>query len=112
MAALGITTIFAEILYEPYKISLPKVGVTITPDVALGTIEGYKMAADLISPIDGQVIQVNELLNSLASEGKFLDPVIADPYNNGWMLVVKLLKPDEIKTLLSAQGYKDLILNG
>ena len=112
MAVLGITTILGEILYEPYKISLPKVGATITQDTALGTIEGYKMSADLISPISGQVIQVNDLLNSLSNAGTFLDPVIADPYNSGWMLVVQLIKPDELKDLMSAQGYKDLVLKG
>jgi glycine cleavage system H protein len=112
MAVLGITTVFAEALMEPNKISLPTVGVTITQDIALGTIEGFKLAADLISPVSGQVIQVNELLNSLAHENKFMDPIIEDPYNGGWMLVVQLTKPDELKGLMSAQSYKDLIISG
>jgi glycine cleavage system H protein len=109
IAVIGITKILEEIIYEPFKISMPKTGNTLACDLAFGSIEGYKMVSDLISPVSGQVIQINDFLNLLMNQGKVLEPIINDTYNTGWMLVVKLSNLEELKTLLSAQNYRDLV---
>jgi glycine cleavage system H protein len=107
---MGITSVMEKILYEPFKISLPKTGSKLTQADDLGTIEGYKISADLISPVSGTVIQINDFLLTLMNQGTVLEPVINDPYNGGWMLVVELSKPDELKALLTAQSYRDLVM--
>ena len=109
IAVIGITTTLDEILYEPFKISLPKVGDKIAQGDAFGTIEGYKMTSDLLTPVSGTVIQINDFLNSLVIQGTVLEPVINDPYNSGWMIVVQLAKPNELAPLLTAQAYRDLV---
>ena len=98
-----------KILFEPFKISLPKNGSNLVLSNDFGTIEGYKMVADLISPVSGTVIQINDFLLTLMNQGTVLEPVINDPYNGGWMLVVQLSKPDELKSLMTAQNYRDLV---
>jgi len=75
----------------------------------LASIEGYKISADLKSPVSGTVLQINDFLLTLMNQGTVLEPVINDPYNGGWMLVVELSKPDELKTLMNAQSYRDLV---
>ncbi len=109
IVAIGITTTLDEILYEPFKISLPKVGDKIARFDTIGVIEGYKMTADLLTPVSGTVLQVNDFLNSLVRQGTVLEPVINDPYNGGWMIVVQLAKPSELASLLTAQAYRDLV---
>ena len=109
MAVLGITTTLDEILFEPFKISLPKVGFKMTAGDTFGTIEGYKMSADLLTPVSGTVIQINDFLNSLVIQGTVLEPVINDPYNSGWMLVIQLTRTSELNSLLTAQAYRELV---
>lgn len=106
---MGITTTLDEILFEPFKILLPKVGDKLIPGEAFGTIEGYKMISDLLSPVSGTVLQINDFLISLMIQGTVLEPVINDPYNGGWMIVVQLAKPAELVSLLTAQAYRDLV---
>ena len=109
IAAMGITTTLNEILFEPFKILLPKVGDKLAQGDAFGTIEGYKMISDLLTPVSGTVIQINDFLNSLVRQGTVLEPVINDPYNSGWMIVVQMAKPGELASLLTAQAYRDLV---
>ena len=109
VSVMGITTTLDEILYEPFKISLPKVGDKLAAGNAFGSIEGYKMTADLLTPVSGTVIEINDFLNSLMMQGTVLEPVINDPYNSGWMVVVQLSKPGELTALLTAQAYRDLV---
>ena len=109
LVVIGISTSLVETIYEPYILSLPQVGDALTYDNILGSITGYKMSSDLISPVSGTVVQINKFLTDPVGRGAYILPLVDDPYNSGWMLVVKLSKPDELKTLLTAQSYKELV---
>ena len=65
-----------------------------------GDIESVKATSELISPVSGEVVKANEEL-------KDQPELINDsPYEDGWMLVVKMSNPDEVDSLMSAQEYK------
>ena len=110
IVVMGITTTMVEILYEPYNLSLSQVGTTLASGDAFGIIAGYKMTADLISPVSGTLVEINNFLIGLGKQGSALiSPINDDPYDAGWMVVVQLSKPDELKSLMSAQSYRDLV---
>lgn len=109
VAVLGVSTTLVEILFEPYKILLDKATSAINRSEAFGTIEGYKMAADLLSPVSGKILQVNDSLIKASNEGKTLDALRNDPYNSGWLAVILLSKPAELDSLITAQAYRDSI---
>ena len=91
-----------EILGEPYNISLLPAGTSIDAGGPFGAIEGYKMNADLITPVSCVITQTN---NSVIAY------ITNDPYNSGWILVIQLTKPEELKSLLTSQNYKNLVAN-
>ncbi len=97
---VGITATMVEILGEPYNISLLPSGTEIYSNGAFGSMEGYKMNADLITPVSGKIIQTNSSVTARVTE---------DPYNGGWIIVVQLSKPEELKSLLTPQKYRDLV---
>jgi len=110
VVVIGVSTTMVDILANPYHLTLPKVGATLVIDDVFGAMEGTKMSADLISPLSGTVLQVNEVLNSLVKQGSPLTPLIQDPYNSGWMMVVQLNKPAELDNLVTPQRYIELVL--
>jgi len=109
IAVMGITTTMVEILYEPYNIELPVVGDIFAIGDAFGIISGYKLIADLINPVSCKVLEVNDFLNSLVKQGTVLEPIINDPYNGGWLVVVRLSKPGELNNLMNAEAYRNLV---
>ena len=109
MVVMGITPTFVEMLGEPYQISLPDVGTVLSADDSFGTVEGYKITADLITPVSGGVIEVDEWVLANSSEGALIPQLNGDPYNSGWLIVVQLSKPGELSSLLNAQAYLKLL---
>jgi glycine cleavage system H protein len=106
--AVGITTTMVEIIYQPYNISLSPVGTSLAKEDDFGAIEGYKLSSDLISPISGTVIQINNSLIGISKSNVIITPINDDPYNAGWLIIVRLSNPAELNFLLSAQSYMDL----
>jgi glycine cleavage system H protein len=104
IAILGITTTLVAILYEPYKIALPKVGQKLVKDDGVGEVEGFKVSTDLITPVTGEVLQVNTFLEAFDGEA-MIAPLNYDPYNSGWILAVKLTDPGEFDGLLTPEQY-------
>ncbi len=104
VAILGLTTSLIAILFEPYKLEFPKVGTKFTKDDGIGEVEGYKVSADLIAPISGEVLQVNTFLEAFAGTA-LIEPLNDDPYNSGWLIAVKLTNPGELDSLLTPSQY-------
>lgn len=98
-----------EILGEPHKISLVPVGTVLSNGDAFGTIEGFKMTADLLTPVSGLVIEIDQFLLAQSSDFGAIPQINEDPYNSGWMVVIQLNKPQELTRLLTWQKYRDLI---
>jgi glycine cleavage system H protein len=106
---MGITPSMVEILGDPHRISMVGVGTFLSQGDSFGTIEGFKMTTDLISPVSGQVIAMDNYLVVQSNDFGVLAPLSDDPFNSGWMVVVQISIPNELKSLLTAQAYVSLL---
>jgi glycine cleavage system H protein len=100
---LGITDKIQALMEAVISISLPTAGASMVRGDAFGFIEGYKMNMDLICPVSGLVVSVNPAMAEVKETE--LGPINLDPYGKGWMLTVKLTKPEELNDLLEAEQY-------
>jgi glycine cleavage system H protein len=103
-ATIGITAFAADQLGDVTYVELPKVGDTFKLEQKFGVIESVKSVSDLFMPVSGEVIAVNE---RLASEPELVNQ---DCYGAGWMLKVKLTNPKELDHSLTADAYKDFVV--
>jgi glycine cleavage system H protein len=111
-AVMGITSAMVDILTMPNKCSLSQAGTALVKDDAFGTIEGYKLSTDLITPVSGTMVQINTLDIGYAGLDSQLEPLSSYPYTTGWMVVVQLSDSAELKTLLTAQNYEAFLASG
>ena len=109
VVVMGISSTMVEILTEPHKISLSPVGTILSKGDMFGSIEGFKMASDLLTPITGAVIEVDSWVLAQSSEQGVIAQINDDPYRTGWLTVVQLSKPAELSTLLTSQQYINLL---
>ncbi len=103
-ATIGITDFAQHELGDVVYLDLPDIGRRLKADDLFGTVESVKAVADLISPVSGEVVEVNEPLTNTPEE------INQDPYGRAWMLVVKLDDPREVQGLLTADQYEELRL--
>jgi glycine cleavage system H protein len=108
IVVLGLTPTMMEILDHPKDLALPNGDEVMAKGDVYGSIVGYKMSADLVMPVSGKVIQVDKVLASFSGQD-VIAPIMNDPYGGGWLIVVQLTKPDELKALLTPQQYLDLL---
>lgn len=99
-ATIGITDHAQEELGEVVYVELPEVGRVLSLDDVFGTVESVKAVSELYSPLSGEVVETNDTLSG--SEATINE----SPYQNGWMIKVRLKNPDETAELLTADGYK------
>ena len=98
-ALAGITDYAQEQLGDIVFFELPKVGATVAHMRKIGEVESVKAVSDLFSPVNGEVIEINE---------KLLDhPEIAnsDPFGEGWLLRITVADVNEVDSLMSADEY-------
>jgi glycine cleavage system H protein len=103
-ATIGITDYAQDQLGDIVYIELPwDAGSSTSHEDKFGDIESVKATSELISPVSGEVVKVNEAL-------KDRPELINDsPYEDGWMLVVKLTDPAELDSLMSSDEYKSYL---
>jgi glycine cleavage system H protein len=99
-ATFGITWFAQDTLGEVVFFEAPKVGATVTKDESYTEVESVKAVSDVIAPLSGEIIAVNETLSSSP------ETINDDPYGDGWLIRVKLSDPAEVDTLLDAAGYE------
>lgn len=105
-AAVGITDFAQDQLGKVLYADLPAVGDTLVLGDEMGAVESAKSVSDLISPLNGEVVRVNE---TLADRPALLND---DPYGEGWLAEVEL-DGDLPGDLLSAKEYREEVgLNG
>ncbi|MCX8196349.1 MAG: glycine cleavage system protein GcvH [Acidilobaceae archaeon] len=98
-AVVGITDYAQRMLKDVVGIELPKVGVKLSRKAVAAMLESIKATAEVYAPLSGTVVEVNERLRG---EPELLNK---DPYGEGWIFVLKLENPEELKELLSPQAY-------
>jgi glycine cleavage system H protein len=99
-ATLGITWFAQDSLGELVHFEPPEVGSTIAKDGAAGEVESVKAVSDVIAPLSGEVLEVNQ---------KAIDEpeiVNEDPYGDGWLIRIRVADAGEIDALMDADAYK------
>ncbi len=103
---VGITDYAQDQLGDIVFVDLPAVGTQITHMQKFGEIESVKAVSELFSPVSGEVTEVN---GALADKP---DLVNESPYDEAWMLKVRLSDPGEVDRLLSAEEYDAYLQQG
>lgn len=98
IAAVGITDYAQHALGNIVYVDMPEVGDEVNAGEEFGAVESVKAASDLISPISGEVVEINE---ALEDEPELVNK---DAYAN-WIMKVKVSDPSEIDSLLDAAAY-------
>ncbi len=95
---VGISDFAQDQLGKVVYVDLPEVGDTVVEGEEMGAVESAKSVSDLIAPVTGEIVEVNDDLNDDPA------PINEDPYGAGWLVLVKLeedLSPD----LMDAESY-------
>lgn len=101
IATIGISDYAQHALGNIVYVDMPEVGDEVNQGDDFGAVESVKAASDLISPISGEVIEVNE---ELVDKPELINE---DAFNN-WIIKVKVSDPSELDKLLDAEAYKKL----
>ena len=107
VVTVGITQFAVEQLGEPTFLELPAVGKALAAGKAFGIIESVKATSDVNSPVNGTVVERNEVLVDNKASGRKADlmPVNDDPFGKGWMLKIKLAPGATLDHLLTGAQY-------
>jgi glycine cleavage system H protein len=99
-ATLGITWYAQDQLGEVVYFEPPQVGTTVTKDQPYAEIESVKAVTDVIAPLSGEIVEVNEALADAP------ETVNEDPYGEGWMVKISLSDTSEADDLMDAATYE------
>jgi glycine cleavage system H protein len=99
-ATFGITWFAQDSLGELVFFDPPAVGTSVAKDAPYTEVESVKAVSDVISPLSGEIVAVNDALVSKP------ETVNEDPYGEGWLVRVKLSDPSEQESLLDAAAYE------
>jgi glycine cleavage system H protein len=102
-ATLGITWYAADSLGELVHFEPPEEGATVSKDAGYGEVESVKAVSDLVSPLSGEVLEVNQRVVEAP------ETVNEDPYGEGWLIRIRLSQPSEVDSLLDAAAYRQLV---
>jgi glycine cleavage system H protein len=102
-AVMGITWYAQDALGEVVHYEPPEVGREIAKDRGYGEVESVKAVSDVIAPLSGEVLEVNERVVDAP------ELVNEDPYGEGWLVRIRLSDPGEVDELLDAEAYQKLL---
>ncbi len=103
LGTIGITDYAQDQLGDIVYLELPSPGTQVKQLDKLGEIESVKAVSDLYSPVSGEVTEVNQEVNDRP------ELVNQSPYDEGWLVRIRLADPAEVDSLLSAEQYDELI---
>jgi glycine cleavage system H protein len=102
IVAVGITDHAQELLGDLVFVELPEVGTDLAQGAECAVVESVKAAADIYSPLDGEVVEVNE---ALADSPEAINEA---PWEN-WIFKLKMADPAQLETLLDASAYAKVV---
>ncbi|MCM2358715.1 MAG: glycine cleavage system protein GcvH [Geobacteraceae bacterium] len=103
IASVGITDYAAHQLGDVTFVELPQVGKSVKQFEVLCAIESVKAASDIYAPVSGKVTNVNEALNDAP------EIVNESAEDSGWMALIELTDPSEVKNLMNREQYDDYL---
>ena len=100
---MGLTDYAQSQLGDIVFLDLPAPGTQIEQSQKMGEVESVKAVSDILSPISGQVLEVNQTVID--------EPVLVnqDPYGNGWLVRLEISKPSELDALMDSDKYDELV---
>jgi glycine cleavage system H protein len=104
LATMGITDYAQEKLGEIVSLDLPEVDSYLERDEPFGSIESTKAVVELVSPLSGAVIGINEDITD------DIGVINSDPHDTGWMIIVEIADTDELEDLLDTRGYQEFLV--
>ena len=99
-ATFGITWYAQDTLGEVVFFDPPQIGTQVTKDSSYTEVESVKAVSDVIAPLSGEVIAVNDALADAP------ETINADPYGDGWLVRVRISEPAEQESLMDATSYE------
>jgi len=103
VVTVGITDFAQDALGDVVFVELPEEGATLEAGKSFGVVESVKAVSDIYAPVSGEVVEVNEELPDTP------ELVNTSPYEDGWMVKIKLSDPSELDALLDADAYKAFV---
>jgi len=104
IATIGITHFAQGELGDIVYVEVDTIGESLGKEEVFGSVEAVKTVSDLFMPISGEIIEFNESLVSNPEK------VNENPYENGWMIKIKVSNISELDDLLSAEDYENTII--
>ena len=104
MATIGITDYAQESLGEILSVEFTEIDTYVERDETFGSIESTKTVVDLISPVSGTVVNINEDIND------DIGIINSDPHDTGWLVVIEMDDLEQLEDLLVATAYHDFIM--
>jgi glycine cleavage system H protein len=105
-ATVGITAYAAEQLGDIVFVELPDPGRQVDQFAAFGVVESVKAVSDLFAPVAGEIVEGNQAL------GASPELVNSSPYDDGWMVKVRIADASQLDELLEPDAYDALIAAG
>ena len=102
-ATLGVTWFAQDSLGELVHYEAPDVGSTVSKDASYGEVESVKAVSDLISPLSGEVLEVNQTVVDAPETDN------EDPYGDGWLIRIRMSSAGERDQLLSVAQYRKVL---
>jgi len=99
LATLGITWYAQDSLGEVVFFDPPAVGSTLAKDSSYAEVESVKAVSDVIAPLSGEIVEVNDALSENAAM------INEEPYDAGWLVKVRMSDPSERDALMDAAAY-------
>ena len=103
MATVGITDFAQSELGDIVYVDVETLGKQLDAGAIFGTVEAVKTVSDLFLPLSGSITELNPAVSNSP------ELVNSDPYGKGWMVKMKLSNPDEIKGLMDAKAYEQMV---
>ena len=103
IATIGITDYAQHELGDIVYMELPEVGDEVTTGTPFGSIEAVKAVEDINSPVSGEIVEINSLLEDKP------ELINQSAFEEGWIVKIKLSDPSELTILLSPEAYQEII---
>jgi glycine cleavage system H protein len=100
LATIGISDFAQDALGDVVFVELPEVGTEVVAGKAFGVVESVKAVSDVYAPVSGTVEEVNEDLPDTP------EIINTSPYDDGWMIKIRMTDPSEAEDLMNAEDYQ------
>ncbi len=100
---IGLTTYAVDQLTDVTFAEMQPVGTEVAPGDSVGEVESVKTSSDVYSPVEGEIIEINESLESNP------ETINADPFGDGWLVKIKIADRGTLDDAIDAQAYSATI---